>query len=90
MSLTVSNGYVIYQRGANSKSPYWRSVYNKAKAEAEGITSIQTGNRIDKLQEAGQRLIALGQAEMKKEIALIEVATGMNLDNLEDVKLFRI
>ena len=88
MALTVSNGYVIYQRGANSKSPYWRSVYNKAKAEAEGITSIQTGNRIDKLQEAGQRLIALGQAEMKKEIALIEVATGMNLDNLEDVKLF--
>lgn len=88
MALTISNGYVIYQRGANSKFPYWRSVYNKAKAEAEGITSIQTGNRIDKLQEAGQRLIALGQAEMKKEIALIEAATGMNLDNLEDVKLF--
>lgn len=88
MSLTVSNGYVIYQRGEYSKSPYWRSVYNKAKAESEGINSIQTGNRTDKLQEAGQRLISLGQAEMSKEIALIEAATGMKMNDQEDIKLF--
>lgn len=88
MSLTVSNGYVIYQRGEYSKSPYWRSVYNKAKAESEGINSIQTGSKTDKLQEAGQRLISLGQAEMSKEIALIETATGMKVDDQEDIKLF--
>lgn len=88
MSLTVSNGYVIYQRGEYSKSPYWRSVYNKAKAESEGITSIQTGSRTDKLQEAGQRLISLGRAEMSKEIALIETATGMKMNDQEDIKLF--
>lgn len=88
MSLTVSNGYVIYQRGEYSKSPYWRSVYNKAKAESEGINSIQTGSRTDKLQEAGQRLISLGQAEMSKEIALIETATGMKMNDQEDIKLF--
>lgn len=88
MSLTVSNGYVIYQRGEYSKSPYWRSVYNKAKAESEGINSIQTGSKTDKLQEAGQRLISLGQAEMSKEIALIEAATGMKINDQEDIKLF--
>lgn len=88
MALTVSNGYVIYQRGEYSKSPYWRSVYNKAKAESEGINSIQTGSRTDKLQEAGQRLISLGQAEMSKEIALIEAATGMKMNDQEDIKLF--
>lgn len=88
MSLTVSNGYVIYQRGEYSKSPYWRSVYNKAKAESEGINSIQTGSKTDKLQEAGQRLISLGQAERSKEIALIETATGMKVDDQEDIKLF--
>ena len=88
MSLTVSNGYVIYQRGEYSKSPYWRSVYNKAKAESEGINSIQTGSKTDKLQEAGQRLISLGRAEMSKEIALIEAATDMQMSSQEDVKLF--
>ena len=88
MSLTVSNGYVIYQRGEYSKSPYWRSVYNKAKAESEGINSIQTDSKTDKLQEAGQRLISLGQAERSKEIALIETATGMKVDDQEDIKLF--
>lgn len=88
MSLTVSNGYVIYQRGEYSKSPYWRSVYNKAKAESEGINSIQTGSKTDKLQEAGQRLISLGQAEMSKEIALIEAATGMKMNDQKDIKLF--
>lgn len=88
MSLTVSNGYVIYQRGEYSKSPYWRSVYNKAKAESEGINSIQTGSKTDKLQEAGQRLISLGQAERSKEIALIETATGMKVNDQEDIKLF--
>lgn len=88
MALTVSNGYVIYQRGAESKSPYWKSVYNKAKAEADGISSIQTGSRTNKLLEAGQRLISLGQAEMNKEMALIEAATGMQMSSQEDVKLF--
>lgn len=88
MALTVSNGYVIYQRGAESKSPYWKSVYNKAKAEAGGISSIQTGSRTNKLLEAGQRLISLGQAEMNKEMALIEAATGMQMSSQEDVKLF--
>lgn len=88
MALTVSNGYVIYQRGARSESPYWKSVYNKAKAEADGISSIQTGSRTNKLLEAGQRLISLGQAEMSKEIALIEAATGMQMNDQEDIKLF--
>lgn len=88
MALTVSNGYVIYQRGAESKSPYWKSVYNKAKAEADGISSIQTGSRTNKLLEAGQRLISLGQAEMNKEMALIEAATGMQMSGQEDIKLF--
>lgn len=88
MALTVSNGYVIYQRGAESKSPYWKSVYNKAKAEADGISSIQTGSRTNKLLEAGQRLISLGQAEMNKEMAFIEAATGMQMSSQEDVKLF--
>lgn len=89
MGLTVSNGYVVYQRGANNRehTPWWY-IHQRALADASTIKSIQTGDRNNKLQEAGQRLISLGQSEQAKEIALIQSATGTTLSGAEDVREF--
>lgn len=89
MALSVSNGYVVYQRGADSKSPYWKWVHNRAIADAETIKSIQTGSRTDKLKEAGARLVAIGEAEQTKEQALIESATGMHMEGKDIIEFIR-
>lgn len=89
MGLTVSNGYVVYQRGADNKeyTPWWY-IHQRALADASTIQSIQTGDRNSKLQEAGQRLISLGKSEQAKEIALIQSATGITLSEAEDIRDF--
>ena len=87
MALSVSNGYVVYHRGADSNSPYWRSVHKKAAADASTIRPIQTGPTTNKLQEAGARLLAIGESERAKEIALIEAATGTRIDG-SDIMTF--
>ena len=89
MALTISNGYVVYQRGAESKSPYWRWVHKQALADADTIESIQTGSKTDKLKEAGARLVALGEAEQAKEQALIEAATGMHMESKDIVEFIK-
>jgi hypothetical protein len=89
MALSVSNGYVVYQRGADSKSPYWKWVHDRAVADAETIEPIQTGSRTDKLKEAGARLVAIGEAEQAKEQALIESATGMHMESKDIVEFIR-
>lgn len=32
--LSVSNGYVVYERGADSKSPLWKNIYNRESSQA--------------------------------------------------------
>ena len=88
MALTVSNGYIVYQRGAESNSPYWRSVHKKAVADASTISSIQLGEKNNKLIEAGNRLISLGEIEQQKELALINQATGGSMSSADDIKEF--
>ena len=90
MALSVSNGYVVYHRGANNKkfSPWWY-IHQQAMRDAETIRPIQTGSTTNKLQEAGARLLAIGQAEQEKEIALIEAATGMRIDGSDIMNFVR-
>ena len=87
MALTISDGYVIYKRGENSKSPFWRNIHKSAVADANTIQPLyEKGD--DKAKIAGQRLIALGQAEQTKELNLINPATGSNYTSAQDIKLF--
>ena len=44
MALTVSNGYIVYERGADSDW-YWKGIYNKAVADAANISSPLTGEK---------------------------------------------
>jgi hypothetical protein len=61
MGLTVSNGYVVYQRGAESNSPYWRWVHKKAEANAATLpTQLDYFPRYVELGSVGQTLISLG------------------------------
>lgn len=90
MALTISNGYVVYQRGADNKegTPWWY-IHQKALADAATIESIQSGSRTDKLKEAGARLVALGEAEQAKEQALIKAATGMHMESSDIVEFIK-
>jgi hypothetical protein len=61
MSLTISNGYVVYKRGAESNSPYWRWVHKKAEADAATLpTQLNYFPRYAELSSVGQTLINLG------------------------------
>lgn len=87
MALTVSNGYIVYERGADSDW-YWKGIYNKAVADAANISSPLTGEKQSKLAQAGARLVSLGRSEMAKEIKLIESVTGMTMSSESDIKTF--
>ena len=88
MALTIQNGYVIYQRGAdNELGTPWRNIHEKAVSEASNIAALYD-KESDKGKIAGQYLKALGMAEQAKEIALIQAATGNTNINAEDIKLF--
>ena len=87
MGLTISDGYVVYQRGAKSKSPYWKHIHNKALEDASSIQSLYD-RQADKGRIAGERLLALGQAEQVKELSLINQATGSTYTSALDIKMF--
>lgn len=87
MALTIQNGYVIYTRGADSKSPYWKRVHEKAVAEAGSIQPLYSKDQ-DRGKVAGEYLLSLGQAEQAKEISLIQQATGNSNIEAEDIKIF--
>lgn len=86
MALTIQDGYVIFTRGAQSAG-YWLHVHNRAAAAAGSIASLYADND-NKNIVAGEYLLALGQAEQAKEIALIQQATGNMSIGAEDIKLF--
>lgn len=88
MGLTISDGYVVYKRGANSNIPYWVRKHQIAAADAATIGAIYPEETDQKYQIAGSRLVSLGQQELKKEIALIEKATGHTFLNTGDIKDF--
>lgn len=88
MALTLSDGYVVYKRGAESDSPYWRMVYRRGAADAAAVSSLYNENGVAKYAAAGQRLIALGNQERQKEIALIEMATGTKLQSTTEIRQF--
>ena len=87
MALTIQNGYVIYTRGADSDSPYWKRVHEKAVAEAGSIQPLYSKDQ-DRGKAAGEYLLSLGQAEQAKEISLIQQATGNSNIGTEDIKIF--
>lgn len=87
MALTIQNGYVIYTRGAESDSPYWKRVHEKAVAEAGSIHPLYSKDQ-DRGKVAGEYLLSLGQAEQAKEISLIQQATGNSNIETEDIKIF--
>lgn len=77
MGLTVSNGYVVYQRGAESNSPYWRWVHKKAEANAATLpTQLNYFPRYVELGSVGQTLISLGQQELQNEKQIIYNCLG--------------
>lgn len=80
MGLTVSNGYVVYQRGAESNSPYWRWVYKKAEANAATLpTRLNYFPRYIELGSVGQTLISLGQQELQNEKQIIYNCLGQQI-----------
>lgn len=77
MSLTISNGYVVYKRGAESNSPYWRWVHKKAEADAATLpTQLNYLPRYAELGSVGQTLISLGQQELQNEKQIIYNCLG--------------
>ena len=89
MALTISNGYVVYQRGAWSKSPYWRKVHRQAVADASTLsTDLPIYYQVTELGAVGNNLIALGQSEKEKERQIIFQCLGIQYskDSFQFVK----
>lgn len=87
MALSIKDGYVFYERGATSDSPYWYWVYQQGVNEARNIESLYS-NTLNSYKQAGQRLINLGRQEREKEKNLIRRAIGFTVNDDEDIKEF--
>lgn len=77
MNLTISNGYVVYDRGKDSESPFWRYIYNQGAADAASLpTSLNYQYRVPELGAVGNTLITMGQAEEERERQVIFQCLG--------------
>jgi hypothetical protein len=72
MDLIISNGYVVYDRGKDSESPFWRYIYHKGVMDAATLpTSLDFVDRTFELNLVGNRLIALAAEEEARERQII-------------------
>ena len=56
--LTISNGYVVYERGIRSNSSYWRWIHRKAMLDAEKLSGdINIPYDFYEVRRAGEELI---------------------------------
>lgn len=89
MQLSMSNGYVIYQRGIEARRGYWQRLYEAGVAEANSLPSLYKDSTTSKYEVAGSRLFNLGKKEQQKEILLIKKVLGDDtVSNSTDIKEF--
>lgn len=88
MGFGISNGHVVYQRGADSEVPYWRKVHAAAVSEAGQIGTLYSGQKVaQKYEVAGGNLLSLAKIEREKEMALIRAA-GFDINDSDDITVF--
>ena len=85
--VSIHNGAIVYKRGASDPYEYWQVVHQNAMAGAGVIANASLFVSPPSRAGIGATLVAQGQAEMAKEIALIQAA-GLSVNNTEDVKEF--
>lgn len=85
--VTIHNGSIVYTRGASDPYEYWQVVHQNAMGGAGIIAGASLFVSPPSQMSVGATLVAQGQAEMAKEIALIQSA-GLDVNNTEDVKEF--
>ena len=81
--LKISNGYVVYQRGAESAHDYWRYVHRKAVNDANNLASkikLNSGYDLAQLGATGNYLIELGRMELEKERNVLMSCLGTNFN----------
>lgn len=77
VDLTISNGYVVYDRGKDSESSFWRYIYRKGVADAATLsTSLGFIDRTFELNSVGNQLIALAAEEEARERQIIFQCLG--------------
>ena len=85
--VSIHNGAIVYKRGASDPYEYWQVVHQNAMAGAGVIANASLFVSPPSKAGIGATLVAQGQAEMAKEIALIQAA-GLSVNSTEDVKEF--